>query len=171
MVLLAHTDGDHGWASLFAPWEIHPALNHLPIAFLLGGVALDLVAARRGRLDLAQTATGLLLAGLLTGLAAAAAGALAFFTVPAHTAEAHALMYWHLGVQAAALVLFAGPTWVRWRNRPAPPAASGRLVVCVAAALLVIGSGLGGYIVYHGGTGVDPELLTPEVRHGHAHLD
>src|SRR5690348_16243428 len=30
------------------PWEIHPALVHFPIAFLLGAVAYDLDAWRRG---------------------------------------------------------------------------------------------------------------------------
>lgn len=168
MTLLAHAEGGHGWGGPFEPWEIHPALNHLPIALLLAGVALDLYAWWRGRPDSAQVATGLLVAGVLTGALTALAGLLAFFTVPGHTEEAHRLMYWHLGIQAAALLLFAWPAWQRRRNWAAPPTRAGRLVACLAAVLLLVGSGVGGYLVYHGGAGVDPQLLAPEVRHGHS---
>ena len=169
MALFAHTEGGYGWGGPFEPWEIHPALNHLPIAFLLGGVALDLYAWIRGRPSLLPVVTGLLGTGVITGALAALAGVLAFFTVPGHTEEAHRLMFWHMGIQAAALLLFLGPTWRRWRSRAALPSAASRLVLCVAAVLLLIGSGIGGYIVYHGGAGVDPKLLAPEVREGHAH--
>lgn len=168
MVLLGHTESGSGWGGPFEPWEIHPALNHLPIAFLLGGVALDLYDWSRGRPGAARVATGLLVAGVLTGLLTALAGLLAFFTVPAHTAEAHRLMYWHLGVQAAALVLFAGPAWARSRDRAVPPGPGGRLLICLAAVVLLIGSAIGGYIVYHGGAGVEPELLAPAVRESHS---
>jgi uncharacterized membrane protein len=168
MIPLAHAEGGYGWGGPFEPWEIHPALNHLPIAFLLGGVALDLYAWGRGRPDLARAATGLFVAGVLTGVLTAAAGLLAFFTVPGHTEEAHRLMYWHLGIQAAALLLFAWPAWQRWRDRAAAPTSGGRLVVCLAAVLLLTGSAIGGYLVYHGGAGVEPQLLAPEVRHSHS---
>jgi uncharacterized membrane protein len=168
MVVLGHTEGGSGWGGSFEPWEIHPALNHLPIAFLLGAVALDLYAWWHGRPGAARVATGLLVAGVITGLLTALAGLLAFFTVPGHTEEAHRLMYWHLGVQAAALVLFAGPAWARSRDLALPPSPGGRLVICLAAVLLSIGSAIGGYLVYHGGAGVKPELLAPEVRGSHS---
>lgn len=167
MIVLAHSAGGHGWGGLVEPWEIHPALNHLAIAFLLGGVAVDLYAWWRGRDSLAQTATGLLVAGLLAGVLTAAAGLLAFFTVPGHTEEAHWLMYWHLGIQAGALLLFAWPTWVRWRNWASRPTGTGRVVACIAGVLLVVGSGVGGYIVYHGGAGIEPELLKPGLHEEH----
>lgn len=169
MVLLGHTESGAGWGGPFEPWEIHPALNHLPIAFLLGAVALDLYAWGRGRPGAARVATGLLVAGVFTGLLTALAGLLAFFTVPAHTVEAHKLMYWHLGVQAAALLLFAGPAWARSRDLARPPSPGGRFLICVAAVVLLVGSAIGGYIVYHGGAGVEPDLLTPAVRESHSH--
>jgi len=171
MIPLAHSGGGYGWGGPIQPWELHPAIVHLPIAFLLGGVALDLYAWWRGRPALAQVATGLLVAGVLAGAVAILTGILAYFTVPAHTEEAHGLMYWHLGIQAAAWLLFAWPTWVRWREWTTPPAPSARLVPCLAAVLMILGSGIGGYIVYHGGAGVDPVLLTPELRRGHDHHD
>ena len=171
MTVLAHSGEGSGWGGFLEPWEIHPALNHLAIAFLLGGVAVDLYAWWRGRDSLVRTATGLLVAGLLAGVLTAAAGLLAFLTVPGHTEEAHRLMYWHLGIQAGALLLFAWPTWVRWRNRASPPTRAGRFVACVAAILLLVGSGVGGYIVYHGGAGIEPELLVPSLREGHHHQE
>ncbi len=169
MTLLAQRESGYGWGGPFEPWEIHPALNHLPIAFLLGGVVLDLYAWWRGQPSLAQVASGLLVVGVLTGILAALAGLLAFFSVPGHTEETHRLMFWHMGMQAASMLLFISVTWKRWRNWTVPPTAANRLVATFAAVLLLAGSGLGGYLVYHGGAGIDPELLIPEVRQSHSH--
>ena len=166
MFLFAHGEGAHP-AGPFPPWEWHPATVHFPIAFLLGAVALDLYAWWRGRADLARTATGLMAAGTVLGLVAAATGLVAFFTVPAHTGEAHDLMYWHLGVNAAALVLFAAVVFLR---RPvAPPGTGARVAGLVAVGLVATGGFLGGRIVYRGGAGVDPVILAPELRGGHDH--
>src|SRR5262249_55540786 len=96
---------DSSLFTAFPVWELHPPLVHFPIAFFLGGVALDLYAWWRGREDLARVATGLLVAGLAIGLLTGLTGFLAFFTVAAHTAEAHDTMYWHLGLQVASVVL------------------------------------------------------------------
>lgn len=167
MILLAHSAVGSVWGTFIEPWEFHPALTHFPIAFLLGGVALDLYAWSRGSLTLLPTVRGLLIAGVLTGVVAALAGFLALFTVPAHTEEAHRLMYWHLGVQSAALVVFAWSAWAMRRGPVAGPFARG--ASWAAAALLLVGSGLGGYIVYHGGAGVEPALLSHELREDHDH--
>jgi len=169
MALFARSPNGYSWGGPFEPWEIHPALNHLPIAFLLAAVVLDLYTAWRKRPALVQVATGLLVAGVLTGLLSALTGVLAFFTVPGHTEEAHRLMFWHMGIQAAALLLFTWPAWKRWRNWFAPPSAAVRLTGCLGAVLLLVGSAVGGYIVYHGGAGIDPQLLAPEVLHSHAY--
>ena len=166
MALLAHTGEGQGWGGPVEPWEIHPALVHFPIAFLLGGVVLDLYAGWRRRPDLARTAAGLLAAGWLTGIITALAGIVAFATVPGHTPTAHRLMFWHIGIQATALGLFTWPVWVGLRTRAAPTGAA-RVAGWAGALALTVGSGIGGYIVYHGGAGIDPDLLAPEVRQGH----
>jgi hypothetical protein len=57
MTLLAHGAEGHGWGGPFQPWEFHPALNHLPIAFLLAAVALELYPVFRDRLALLPTGT------------------------------------------------------------------------------------------------------------------
>jgi len=162
MILFAHSKSSHGW--LIEIWELHPALTHLPIAFLLGGVVLDLYVWRRGRPDLGPFVTGLLIAGVVSGIISALAGVVAFFTVPAHTEEAHALMFWHMAIQATALLVFACPAIERWRKGSIMPSLAGRLAGIVGALLLIVGSGIGGYIVYHGGAGVAPELLASSLR-------
>jgi uncharacterized membrane protein len=162
--LLAHAGGGYGDNPYFTPWEIHPALVHFPIAFLIGAVLLDLFAVRRPESGWARTATGLMVAGVVTGLITGLAGLLAFFTLPGtHTEAAHATMYWHLGVQAAALVLFAVACWARWG---VVPGLGVRLLGWAAAVLLVVGSALGGWIVYHGGAGIDARLVAPGLHEG-----
>lgn len=168
MVLLAHGESGSGWGTIFEPWEMHSILIHFPIAFLLSAVVLDLYGRWRGTVSVLPVAAGLLVAGVVIGVLAALAGVLAFFTVPAHTMEAHRLMYWHLGIQSAALALFIWPAWAMWRD-PVGCTLTARVIGWVAAILLIVGSGVGGYIVYHGGAGVEPMLLTPEVRENHEH--
>jgi len=163
--------------NLLPPWEIHPATVHFPIALLLAGVALELYAWWRRRQELVGIAQGILVAGVLTGVVAALSGFLAFFTLPpTHTEEAHTIMYWHLGLQVAALVVFAAVLLVRWRLRQrdqrsasVPAAGVLRITGLVATGLLLVGSYLGGHLVYRGAAGIDPSLLSPALREGHHH--
>jgi uncharacterized membrane protein len=157
------------WEKIMPPWEIHPALVHFPIAFFLSGVTLDLYAWWMRREDLARIATGILAAGVIMAVPTALAGLLAFFTVPAHTEAAHTRMLWHLGLEVAAVALFTAVVIVRWRDGLALPGAASRGLGLLAAAILIVASYLGGDLVYHGGAGVDPQILAPEVREGHSH--
>ncbi len=135
------------------PWEIHPALVHFPIAFLLAAVALDLYALRRPKEILGRMAAGLYVAGVASGLLAGAAGVLAWFTFP-HDDAFHALMYWHPGLALASLAVFAVVAVKRWKGRAQPaPRRLGMLGVLGAVLLLVAGA-LGGHLVYHGAAGV-----------------
>lgn len=155
--------------SIPKPWELHPMLVHFPIAFLLGGVLLLLWACWRPSEMRHRNAAGLLLAGTIFGWLAAAAGALAFFTVPAHTEEGHNLMYWHLGLGSAMLLVFAWLAVVRWRRRTERATRIQLTAGIVGALLLSITGYLGGAIVYHHGAGVNPDILAPEIREGHSH--
>jgi uncharacterized membrane protein len=170
MDLLAHTGGGSGSGTnpVLAPWEIHPILIHFPIAFLLGAVVLSAYASRRGRVDLERTATGLLIAGVVTGLLAGAAGFLAFFTVPdTHTELAHRLMYWHLGFMAGSLVLYLAVAWLRGRNPDVRPGAGTQGVMWLATIVFIVGAAFGGYIVYRGGAGIEADLLKPGLHEEH----
>ncbi len=44
-----------------------------------------------------------------------------------------------------------------------------RTTALVATGLLIVGSYLGGHLVYRGATGIDPSLLSAELREGHHH--
>lgn len=93
-------------------WEIHPAVVHFPIAFLVGGVVLDLFG--RHSESAVATATYLLLAGLATGAVAAATGVVSYYTVPSnHTEQAHQRIFWHIGAMVTAVILFAVVCFVR----------------------------------------------------------
>jgi uncharacterized membrane protein len=157
-------------SDLFPSWEIHPATVHLPIGLLLSSVVLDLYGWWRRRQELVAVAHGILVAGVLTGVVAALSGFLAFYTLPpTHTEEAHTIMYWHLGLQVAALGVFALGGAARWWLGQRAPSGVLRITGLVAAGLLVVGAYLGGYLVYRGATGVDPNLLSPTLREGHHH--
>jgi uncharacterized membrane protein len=151
------------------PWEIHPALIHFPIAFLLGGLLVDLIARIRPRESLTRIASGLLVAGVISGILAAAAGAISYYTVPAHTEAAHEQMDAHLVLASLALGLFGLVAIARWRRRTQPAslvALSGGLM---GSALLISAALLGGKTVYQGGAGVDPQILAPAIVQGHHH--
>ena len=146
-------------------WEIHPAIVHFPIAFFIGAVLFDLYAWRRNDSSAARVATGLLWAGVGTAALAAAAGVLAFFAGPAsHTEEAGQLIWWHIGAAVLQFLLFTAIAIVRWRLRPAAPPVWTRLVGLVATAVLVYAGYVGGYIVYHGASGIEPDLLAPRLE-------
>jgi uncharacterized membrane protein len=149
------------------PWEIHPTLVHFPLALLLTAVAVDLYAALRRRFALVLVATWMMIGGVVTGIFAAAAGLLAFFTVPSHTPEAHVSMYWHLGFASASLVLFAIVAYARWKRGAASQLL--RAAGLGGAVLLVITADIGGDLILHGGAGVDPAILAPEIRGAHSH--
>ncbi len=150
------------------PWEIHPSIVHFPIALLLSAVALDIYARARGSAGAGRAAVGLFVAGVLTGLVTGLAGVLAFYTAPsAHTEAAHDRVIWHLGLALASVVLFAVVAFVRWRGRRELPSTGALLAGVVAALLLTAAGYLGGHIVYHGGMGIDPNILAPELKQHH----
>ena len=163
-----------------APWEVHPPLVHFPIAFLLAGVVLDLFAwwrlrrpdsqpeAAAGLLRLTQLATGLLIAGVLTGVPAALTGFFAYVSVPLYTADADLLLNWHLGVTLSSLILFAWAASMRWLDWASSPTVVTRVTGLVAAVLLVAGGALGGHLVYRAGAGFNPGLFGPAAGQGDA---
>jgi uncharacterized membrane protein len=147
-------------------WEIHPALVHFPIAFLVGAVVLDLYAWRTPpERDLERVVTGLYLAGVATGILAALAGVLAFYTAPmTFTEEAGAKIWWHIGTAASAVVVFAIISFVRWRWPNAPVPAWTRIAALAAVVSLSVAGYLGGDMVYHGAMGIEPSLVSNELR-------
>jgi uncharacterized membrane protein len=137
-----------------APWEIHPALVHFPVALLFASFCVDSFAFYRQREGWARVGTGLLWGGVWTGLVAAPAGLLAAYTAPMQAAGLEGLLYGHFAFVAASMALFISIALVRWR-RPAPLPPRWQLAVgALATVLLLAGGMLGGTLVYRGGTGV-----------------
>ena len=151
------------------PWELHPAFVHFPIALLLSGVVLDLYGWRKKRVDLSRVAFGLIVAGVITGLLTIITGVMAYYTVPAHTEAAHERMTLHIWIQSIAIGVFGLMCLLRWKRRKSLVAPSALFLSVSAAVLLIVGSYLGAWIVYRGGAGVDPAILSHEVREGHHH--
>ncbi|MDL5054129.1 DUF2231 domain-containing protein [Oscillatoria laete-virens NRMC-F 0139] len=150
------------------PWELHPALVHFPIAFLLGAIVLDLYAWVRARNELKRVVYGLLIAGVVSGVVAALAGILAYFTIPNHTQSAHDMMSRHIWLQATAVALFTVNAIIRWRNSSDEVPTAARLIGVIAASVLIWGSSIGGEMVYRAGTGIDPKALAPfDKQHSH----
>jgi len=150
------------------PWELHPALVHFPIAFLLGAIVLDLYAWVRARNELKRVVYGLLIAGVLSGVVAALAGILAYFTIPNHTQSAHDMMSRHIWLQATAVAMFTANVLIRWRSSGDHPPIAARIIGLIGAAVLLWGSSVGGEMVYRGGTGVNPDVLAPSAKQ-HSH--
>jgi uncharacterized membrane protein len=147
------------------PWEFHPTLIHFPIAFLIAAVGYDLYLWARGNDGPSATVNWLYFAGVLTAAVAAAAGAVAFFTAPAsYTEEAAGLIWWHIGGALTQFVLFAIVAIARYRRRYDASPSWTRVVAVIAALVLVFAGYEGGYIVYHGATGIEPNVLARDLR-------
>ncbi|HRA17858.1 MAG TPA: hypothetical protein PLZ24_12015, partial [Flavobacteriales bacterium] len=71
--------------------------------------------------------------------------------------------------QSIAIGVFGLMCLLRWKRRKSLVAPSALFLSVSAAVLLIVGSYLGAWIVYRGGAGVDPAILSHEVREGHHH--
>jgi hypothetical protein len=78
-------------------------------------------------------------------------------------------MYWHLGFMVGSLLLFLAVAWVRWQYRQAGPAVGTQVLLWLATAVFVVGAAFGGHFVYHGGTGIEGDLLKPGLHEEHHH--
>ena len=146
-------------------WEIHPAIVHFPIAFLIGAVCYDLYLWSRGQHGPSSMVNGLYITGVVTAALAAGAGLLAFYTGPAsYTDESATIIWWHIGAAVTQFVLFAVIAIVRFRHRLDASPTWTRMVGLVAALVLIFAGYEGGYMVYHGATGIEPGLLSLDLR-------
>lgn len=124
----------------------HPMIVHLPIAFYLGALGLD-VLSRLGRFPAAPVAaTWLILAALVSVAGAAITGFAERATMGAklkRMATRHALF------QVTAAVVFAADLAVRWSDRHVAEADAWWIVLDVIGSLaMTVGADIGGRMVY-----------------------
>jgi uncharacterized membrane protein len=133
---------------------IHPMLIPFPIAFLVAVLLVDLAFAATGDPFWARAALWLLLAGLISGAAAAVAGLIDFSTIP----QARIQIGWiHFLGNALALALSLVSLLIRIGDPAAAVLPWGLILSIVVAGILGVTGWLGGELVYRHRIAVVPE--------------
>ena len=154
--------------------RLHAALNDLPAALLLVAVLFDLLGAINKRESLRAAGFWCLVAGVLGGGLAAAAGEMAEANA-AHSDAAHPIMETHETLAWIVMGLFAVLALWRLARRNAP---GGREQTAFTTAgiigvgLLAFTARLGGDLVFEHATGIDDHTLQHAVEErqgGHHH--
>lgn len=137
----------------FLGHALHQQLIPFPLGLLATAVAFDLIAAVADWPSLAHAAHYMIAAGVVTGLVAAAAGAVDWAAVPSGTRARRIATVHGLG-NVVVLALFAA-AWLLRRDEPAEP--SGLVIgLEVVAALGAAATGwLGGELVDRLAVGID----------------
>jgi uncharacterized membrane protein len=134
--------------AIFAKHAQHVVIIHFPIALLIAGVALDVIATWTRRRDLALAAYCNFCAALLTAVPAALTGLLAWqWELEGRRLKGILLM--HLVSGTASLMLIAAVWWVHSRLKrgtgDSPPAYRWWLEI-LAVALVTVTGHLGGFL-------------------------
>jgi len=131
---------------------IHPVLIPFPIAFLVGAAVTDVVFVLSDRAFWAEASAWLLIAGLLTGVAAASVGLVDFVTIS--QARCHRSGWVHLVGNLVVLVV----ALVNWISRGGDPSSFvepwGLTLSLVTAILLGVTGWTGGELSYRHRIGV-----------------
>lgn len=132
---------------------VHPMLVTFPLAFLSITFANDMLAKITGRRLWARMAVYSLRAGIASGLLAAGAGAVDFFTQ--EKIRRHDAARYHLFSMASAISLAALNLLGR-RGNDDKPASTGSLILSLLTnAVLMIGGWFGGELVYRCKIGIE----------------
>lgn len=139
---------------------LHPQLIALPAGLLPFSLVMDLLHLATGKASYADAARYTMTGGYLGGLAAGAAGAADYFSLPAgghvkRTANLHAALNLSvMGLYSLNLL---------WRARRSSPGLGGLLMSVVGTAGLIAGAWYGGHLVYEHGVRVQRARPLPEV--------
>lgn len=143
---------------------LHPQMIVMPAGLLPFSLLLDLLHAATGRQAFADAAYYTMMGGLVGGLAAGAAGAADYGTIPDNN-EAKKIGRLH-GVMNVGLLALTGMNLLMRRRRRTP----GLLPVLLSAvgnAGLFVSAWYGGHLVYHHGMrvqGTELEGATEEIK-------
>lgn len=133
---------------------VHPMLVVFPLGLLITAVIFDLVDVAGGPRVLGEVAYWNILAGLIGGVLAAAAGAFDLLAIPSGT-RAKRVAVTHALANGGVIVLFAG-VWAVRMAADQHTAGGGLLAIeLVALAVAGVGAWLGGELVDRLGVGVD----------------
>ena len=124
----------------------HPMVVHLPIAFYLGALGLD-VLSRLGRFSAAPVAaTWLILAALVAVVGAAITG---LADRASAGGKVRTMATRHALYQVAAAVIFATNLAIRWSDRHVAEADASWIALDVVGSLVMtVGADIGGRMVY-----------------------
>ena len=137
----------------FLGHPVHPMLIVFPLGLLPAAVACDIVFLVHGGPHWAHMAYWLIVAGILSGIAAAICGFADWLALESGT-RAKRLGLWHAVVMDIVLILFASSWWLR-RHAPDTPSTAAIGLGIIAVALALLGGWLGGELVYRLSVGVD----------------
>jgi uncharacterized membrane protein len=138
---------------------IHPMLVTFPIAFLTTTLISDVVAMRTRRRQWAQLSRLSLTAGIASGLLAASAGALDFFTQ--ERIRNNEVARFHMLANSVTMTVALVNLMMR-RDAPNGPVRRSNLVLSlVMNGVLMIGGWLGGELVYRHKVGVNSAPTVP----------
>lgn len=131
---------------------LHPMLVPLPIGFLVGAFAADVVFVLTADTFWARGAFWLLVGGIVTGLAAGLAGAIDMVGVA--RARRLAIAWLHGVGNVAALLLAVFNVFLRWEDHSSAVGSGGLLLSLVVVVILLVTGWLGGELSYRHGVGV-----------------
>lgn len=134
---------------------LHPILVSFPVAFFSGALVFDLLHVIAGQPFYSNIAKYLVIAGLLTALAAAIPGFIDFlFTVPPKSsAKKRAAKH---GLTNVGVLLFFGLSLLYRTRVPEPDISLILGLETIGIVLLVFAGWMGGTLVYRNQIGVDP---------------
>lgn len=131
---------------------IHPMLVPFPIAFLVGALVVDLAFASTGDPFWARAGFWLLLAGIVTGAAAAVFGLVDFLGIP--QVRSLNVAWIHFLGNGAAVLLAIWNLAQRWADPVVGPGSLGIALSVIVVAILLVTGWLGGELAYRHRIGV-----------------
>jgi uncharacterized membrane protein len=138
----------------FAGHPLHPQLVSFPLGLLPFSLALDVLHAATGKQSFADAAYYTMVGGYVGGMAAGAAGAMDYLTIP-QKSESHKVANVHAGLNLGVMGLYSLNLLMRSRRRRG----TGVLPVLMSAlgtAGLIASAWFGGELVYKLGMRVEP---------------
>lgn len=149
----------------FAGHPLHPILIIMPSGLLPMSLILDVMHVATGKESYAKSAYYTMIGGYVSGIAAAAAGAGDYFTIPPNT-QVKKTANIHASLNIGALGLYSLNLLLR-RGKKRPTGVVPVLLSVLGTVGLIVSAWYGGHMVYEQGMrvkGVSPVEDAPEIK-------